>query len=258
MQKTIKAWLASGFLLASFSAQAQVISIINPSFETDVALSGEFRVFNPAGWSRHDPAGIVNQGSNAVGVLNPTGTTFYVDPTPHGNKVALIYLEQRRGTNLAGDAVGLLQTLTGNTLALNTRYTLTAAVGNIASGSGLGISASFGFADLSGFPGYRVELLAGGQVVAADDNSLVISDGRFATSSVVLNVGQSHALAGQTLGIRLINLNLATGNPTERGREVNFDNVSLVAAPVPEMPPGALYLAGLALIGSIALRRGRS
>ncbi|MFN0162449.1 MAG: hypothetical protein ACKVQQ_14550 [Burkholderiales bacterium] len=257
MQKAIKAWLASGFLLASFSAQAQAISIINPSFEDNLAPNGGFPVLNPNGWSRYDPAGIINQGANAVGVLNPTGTTFYVDPTPHGNNVALVYLEQRRGTNLTGDSAGFFQTLTGNSLTLNTRYTLNVAVGNIASGIGLGAFAPFGFANLSGFPGYRVELLAGGEVVASDNNSLVIGDGRFATSSVVLDVRQSHDLAGQTLGIRLINLNLATGNPFERAREVNFDNASLVAAPIPELPPSALYLAGLALIGSIALRRGR-
>lgn len=257
MWMAIRTCLAGGFLFATLGVQAQAISIVNPSFEADFAPNGGFPVFDPTGWSRYDPAGIVNQSTNAVGVLNPTGTTFYVDPVPHGNNVALVYLEQRRGTNLNGDAVGFFQTLAGNTLAQNTRYTLNVTVGNIASGTGLGAFAPFGFANLSGFPGYRVELLAGGQVVAADDNSLVIGDGRFATSSVVLEVGQSHALAGQTLGIRLLNLNNATGNPLERGREVNFDNVSLVAAPVPELPSGALYLAGLALIGSIALRRGK-
>jgi hypothetical protein len=248
--------LAGGLLALSTFAQAQAISIVNPSFEANFAPDGGFPVLNPTGWSRYDPAGIVNQNNNAVGVLNPTGTTFFIDPTPQGRNVALVYLEQRAGTVLAGDPVGLAQTLTGNVLNLNTRYTLTAVVGNIASGTGLGAYAGFGFADLSGFPGYRIELLAGGQVVAADDNSLAIGEGRFATSTVELTVGQSHALAGQVLGIRLINLN-ATGNLVERAREVDFDSVALIATPVPELPQGALYLAGLALVGAIAFKRGR-
>lgn len=246
----------------SGSAFAQPIAIQNASFEDDFAPAGGFPVFVPSGWQLYDPGlpgngqGIVNFNNNAVGVLNPSGTSFFVDPVPHGSNVALIYLEQVAGTTQAGKMVGLSQTLTGATLQVNTRYTLNVAVGNIASGTGLGAYAGFGFADLSGFPGYRVELLAGGQVVAADDNSLAIGEGRFATSSVVFDTGASHALAGQVLGIRLINLN-ATGNLNERGREVDFDAVSLVAAPVPEPQAHALWLAGLGLMATAAMRRRR-
>ena len=244
-------------------SQAQVITVVNPSFEANFAPAGGFPVFVPTGWNLYDPglpgngAGIVNQNNNAVGVLNPAGTTFFVDPVPHGNNVALIYLEERANNTvvLPGKMVGLSQTLT-STLQLNSHYDLSVAVGNIASGTGLGAYAGFGFADLSGFPGYRIELLAGGQVVAADNNSLGagIGEGRFATATVQFDVGNSHALAGQALGIRLINLN-ATGNLVERAREVDFDAVSLVASAVPEPETYALFTAGLGLILGLRARR---
>ena len=39
---------------------AQVINITNPSFEANLVPAGEFQVFNPLGWARYDPGGIVN------------------------------------------------------------------------------------------------------------------------------------------------------------------------------------------------------
>lgn len=242
--------------LAAAGAQAQAIGITNPGFEDNFAPNGGFPVLVPNGWNLYDPAGIVNQNNNAVGVLNPAGTTFFSAPVPEGNNAALVYLEQRAGTVLAGDPVGLAQTL-GATLQTQTRYTLTVAIGNIASGTGLGPYAGFGFADLSGFPGYRIELLAGGQVVAQDDNSLgaTIAEGTFGFSTVQFQVGASHPLAGQALGIRLLNLN-ATGNLAERAREVDFDQVALVASAVPEPQAYALLLAGLGVLAA-ARRRQR-
>ena len=255
MRKCLLMIAALAGLGVATGVPAQVINITNPSFEANPVPGGEFQVFNPLGWARYDPDGIVNQSNNnAVGGLNPAGTTFFIDPVPHGNSVALIYLEQRRGTQIAGDIVGLSQTLTGNVLQLNTRYVLSAAVGNIASGTGLGASAGFGFADLSGFPGYSVQLLAGGVVVAEDSNTLVIGEGRFATSTVELSVGNSHVRAGQTLAIRLLNLN-ATGNLVERAREVDFDAVSLIASAVPEPATYVMFLAGLGLFIAVGARR---
>ena len=135
---SIAALIGVGFCPLS---QAQVITVVNPSFEANFAPAGGFPVLVPTGWNLYDPgvpgdpAGIVNQNNNAVGVLNPAGTTFFIDPVPHGNNVALVYLEQRAGTILPGKPVGLSQTL-ASTLQLNTRYDLSVAVGNIASGSG--------------------------------------------------------------------------------------------------------------------------
>lgn len=232
---------------------AQVLTVQNPSFESNVAPAGGFPVQIPSGWTLFDPQGIVDQGRNAVGVLNPAQTTFYSQPVPDGSNVALIYLEQRAGTAIAGNAVGLSQVL-GASLQAQTRYRLTVDIGNIASGTGLGAFAAFGAADLSGFPGYRLELLAGNTLLASDNNTLggLIPDGEFRRSTVTFQSGSLNPELGQALMIRLINLNLAdTG--TERGREVNFDNVVVLATPVPE-PSAAAMLAG-GLFGLALLRR---
>ena len=236
-------------------AQDIAIPVTNYSFEALAAPQGGFPVGVPEGWTLFDPGGIVNQSANATGVLNPTGTTFFSTPVPHGNNAALIYLEQVAGTTLAGDPVGLAQTLS-TPLQADMRYTLTVGVGNIASGTGLGAFAPFGFTDLSGFPGYRVELLAGGEVIAFDENLQSIGEGLFGTSTVQISVGPGHAAIGQPLGIRLINLN-ASGNLAERGREVDFDNVQLVAAPVPEPATYAMWLGGFSLLTLLGARRRR-
>jgi hypothetical protein len=240
-------WTAS--LLLACAAQAQTIPILNASFEANAAPAGGFPVLVPDHWILYDPDGIVDQNHNAVGVLNPTGTTFFTNPNgvPDGSNAALIYLEQVAGTTAIGSPVGLFQPLDAG-LTANTRYTLTVRVGNIASGTGLGPFASFGFTDLSGFPGYRVELLAGGAVVASDDNSVAIGEGQFGLVTVELLVGANHAQLGQGLGVRLINLN-ATGLAAERGREVDFDQVALLASPVPEPATAALWVGGLMLLG---------
>jgi hypothetical protein len=240
-----------GFAAGGLGAQA--LTIQNPSFEANPAPAGGFPVQIPSGWTLFDPQGIVDQNRNAVGVLNPALTTFYSQAVPNGSNVALIYLEQRAGTAAAGDAVGLSQVLSAS-LQPQTLYTLTVDIGNIASGTGLGAFAGFGAADLSGFPGYRVELFAGNTFLASDNNSLggLIPDGEFRRSTVTFQSGSLHAALGQALTIRLINLNLAdTG--TERGREVNFDNVAMLATPVPE-PSAAAMLAG-GLVGMVLLRR---
>lgn len=231
-----------------------VIALENPGFEADAAPIGGFPVLIPQGWSLYDPAGIVDQGSNAVGVLRPQGTTFFAEAVPEGNNVALIYLEQRAGTVLAGDPVGLVGSFAGVAQA-DTRYTLTAQIGNIASGTGLGGYAGFGFSDLSGFPGYRIELLADGQVVAVDDNSLglAIGEGQFMATSIEWTLGAGDPLVGSALGVRLINLN-AFGNLDERAREVDFDQVQLVATAVPEPQAVALWMGGLA---ALLVLRGR-
>jgi hypothetical protein len=68
-----------------------------------------------------------------------------------------------------------------------------------------------------------VELLAGGEVLAADDNTLCIAEGTFGTSTVTYNSTAHDPLSGEALEIRLINL---LEGP---GFEVSFDNVRLTA-----------------------------
>ncbi len=212
-------------------ASAAPIAITNPGFETDFAANNTFRVLVPAGWTIFDPNGIVEQGNDAVGVLNPTGSTFFPAGAPEGRNAALVFLAQ----DVGGGPAGLSQILASN-LAANTRYTLTVEVGNIASGFG---APGNTFYDLDGFPGYQVQLLAGGEVIVQDDNSLAASipEGEFRTSTIMVDIGTAHPRLGQSLEVRLINLNIP-GTPTEPAIEVDFDDVRLDATPIPPACPG--------------------
>ncbi|MFO0815693.1 MAG: hypothetical protein U0796_20945 [Gemmatales bacterium] len=227
------------------SLQAQPISIINPGFEENIITPGAFVVLDPVGWNRYDPGGIINQTVNAVGVIRPLpGVEYFPGGTPEGVNAALVFL----GGNQTAEA-GLQQTLTSS-LVGNTRYTLSVQIGNIASGTSLpGSSGGPGvFYNLNGFPGYRIDLLAGGTVIASDNNSIgnTIPEGEFRLSTLVYDVPFDHPLLGHSLGIRLVNLNFP-GTPAVPNIEVDFDDVRLNAVAIPEPGSWAL-LVGTALI----------
>ncbi len=198
----------------------------------------------PNGWSAFGLSG-----GAFVGVLNPgtlaaDGGTNFPAGAPEGNNVALLFYNDFAG----GPEFGIEQTL-GATLALNTTYTLQVEVGNIASGiSSEPTYAGFGFFNLDGFPGYRIELRAGTTIIAQDLNSLSPGEGLFQTSTIQATIGAAHADVGAPLSIRLVNLNLQDVNDPAVDLEVDFDNVRLDAAPVPlpatlfVMLPAALLL----------------
>lgn len=212
--------------LAALPAAAQPITILNPSFEANFAANGTFPVQIPTSWDLLDPGGIIDQSTNAVGVLNPTGAAFFPAGVPDGRNAALIYLESSGGPPVS------LRQIVGATLQPRTRYALSVGVGNIASGIGLP-PFDFRFYDLDGFPGYSVQLRAGGVLLAEDFNSLgaTLAEGQFATTTVVFASGHSHAQLGQNLEVRLTNLN-QIDTPEDPGIEVDFDMVTLIAAPI--------------------------
>jgi len=157
--------------------------------------------------------------------------------------------------------VGLTQIL-AETLQPNTTYTLSVEVGNIASGIGPPPCDVAGFFDLDGFPGYQVQLLAGGVVVAQDNDSLhgAIPEGEFRLSTVMMTTGTTHAQLGQPLEIRLINLNLIE-TPADPGIEVDFDDVRMNATPVASVPAASqrgllTMLLLVALAGTLVIRAG--
>ncbi|MFO1320742.1 MAG: PEP-CTERM sorting domain-containing protein [Burkholderiales bacterium] len=237
--------LVASLAVAPF-AWADNVAITNPGFEADVITGGAFVVLQPLGWDRYDPSGLIDQTGNAVGVIRPLpGTEYFPGGTPEGDNAAIVYL----GGNVNG-AAGLQQTL-AHTFQANTRYTLSVDVGNIASGTSLpGSSGGAGnFFDLDGFPGYRIELLAGNVAIAVDDNSLVgaIPEGEFRTASFGITLDAASPWIGQAVTIRLINLDLP-GSASAPNIEVDFDNVRLVTTPVPEPSTWALVLAGFALL----------
>jgi len=198
--------------LAWSDAGSVQIPVVNHSFETPAVSAGNFNVSAPPpGWSLF---GVTNSsGWRSVGVVNPNTTPLYLDPVPLGSNIAVTFL----GPTYSNIPTGLFQAM-ATTLQARTAYTLTVAVGNMASNL-------FNF---TGFPGYRVELLAGNFVVAADHNTLLPGEGRFLTSTVYAVTSSSHTNLGLLLGIRLINLDSAPGI------EVNFDDVRLDAVPLPD------------------------
>lgn len=215
-------WLADVFNWPSnFS-----LTISNHSFEFPAIPSNSFNVASaPPGWVSY---GSINNNNRSVGVLDPAGSTLYAGPVPHGENVGVTFLMDNPAnqTNYAGSEAGLRQTLTA-TLQTKRRYTLRVEVGNIAND----VNAPFAFA---GFPNYRIDLMAGANVLASDNNTLLPGEGLFLSSTVAVNVAASNPFGGQQLGIRLVNLNNAPGI------EVNWDNVRLAHGPIPAPTLGVL------------------
>lgn len=240
-------------LLGAAQLHAQPISIINPGFEADVITPGAFVVLDPVGWERYDPGNIINQNTNAVGVIRPLpGIEYFPMGTPEGVNAALVFLSGNEPAE-----AGLQQTLTAS-LVGSTRYTLTVQIGNIASGTSLPGSSDGGgvFYNLNGFPGYRIDLLAGSTVLASDNNTLqgFIPEGEFRLSTVIFDTPADHPLIGQSLAIRLVNLHLP-GTPQEPNIEVDFDDVQLVATAVPEPSAWILMLTTVMLSVSVGYRQ---
>lgn len=241
-----KKWFPLLFLIAAICS-ASAVTINNPGFETDIVGSGSFNsAITPASWSTYDPTNVLNRNYSDVGVLNPTPPLYTA--APEGSNVALIFLWPQN----AGDynqPVGLQQLLTSS-LQPNTQYTLTVQVGNIGDAGPVPY-------ELSGFPGYAVQLLAGPNLnsltlLSQDNNTLSIPEATFSLSTVTYTTGSS-VTPGQFLAIRLLNLNL--GNPNS-GIEVNYDDVKLDASAVPE-PSSAALLVGSLLVAS-AINRKRT
>jgi hypothetical protein len=128
------------------------------------------------------------QAGAAVGVFRPSQTVFTTVPD---------------GVNTAYSQGPTISQRLAAVLVAGTTYTLTVAIGNPA--------------NISGFPGYRVELWAGTALLAADDNTLTPAAGEFETSSILYVSPPGEPHAGQNLEIRLLAF----------GAEVNFDLVRL-------------------------------
>ena len=219
-------------VVLSQCSQAELVTIENSGFEDPAVPDDTFitsSTIAPSGW---DIYGLLSDAPiRQVGVLNPNSTALYTDAVPEGFNIGVVFL--RGGSSEAG----MQQTLS-ETLQANTKYTLTANIGNIA---------TIGSIDFDGFPGYRIDLMAGGSVLATDNNSLLPGEGLFEETSFSFTTGSASSDIGENLGIRLVNLN----GP---GIEVNFDNIRLDATSVPE-PSSFLMIAGLVTVFMISRRR---
>ena len=196
-------------LVLPAAVHAAALVVTNPSFETPNIANGTFSgnsTTGPAGWGWSTYNTGPASANRFFGLWDATGTPSYV-AIPHGQQVGVVFLDD--ALNLEA---GLRQTLS-DTLQLMTEYTLSVGVGNFSPP---------GMWNFTGFPGYRVELLAGSTVLAMDNNTLTPGEGIFQTSTVTFATGASHPNAGQALSLRLVSLN----GP---GVEVNFDSVTLDA-----------------------------
>ena len=146
-------------------------------------------------------------GTNGSDIGNWNLDTEYGGTAPEGENVGWADAE-------AGEEIGLAQVLT-ETFTADTTYELTVEVGH---------NNSYGMS------GYKVQLLAGGTVIAEDPNSMTIDPDTFKTSTVqyAYDAGDA-ALVGQPLEIRLFALDAG---------EVDFDDVQLTADPPFPAPTG--------------------
>lgn len=214
-----KGWLVCLLVFLGWAKAGSVeIPVVNHSFEDPAVAPGNFNVAAPPpGWSLFGT--LHESGWRSIGVVNPNTTLLYLDPVPLGSNIGVVFL----GPTYSNIPTGLFQLLT-TTLQARTTYSLTVAVGNMASDP----NPPHNQFDFTGFPGYRVELLAGNFIVAADHNTLLPGEGRFLTSVVQVAISSTHTNIGLPLGIRLINLDAAPGI------EVNFDDLRLDATPLPD------------------------
>lgn len=208
------------------TANTAVLHIVNAGFEQPILptegafTNGYSQGDSIPGWSLYDPNGLSTIFPDA-GALNPLPAEF-PSGIPEGTNVGYTFAF----TPVGSGVIGLAQTLNA-ALTTNTRYILQVEVGNIADGN---------FSDaveLDGFPGYRVELLAGDTILTVDDNSLSIAEGEFKTSILTFIAPTDHSNLGDALEIRLLNLIQGAG------LEVDFDDVQLIAETVSVLGSGA-------------------
>ena len=199
---------------------AQPISVTNPGFEEPGLADGSLQA-NIPGWSAFN--------GGDVDLLNPAQSDLTAE-APEGQNVAVV-------TSTAAEN-GLSQTLSSPFQA-DATYTLTVKVANT----------KF----TSGFPGYRIQLVANDAVLVEDDNALTVAEDSFVTSTVnyTYNAGLHADLVGQPLQIRLLSKGLVAG------QEVAFDDVRLaVTLGSPLANPGGPY--SVPLGGSLSLDGGSS
>jgi hypothetical protein len=102
--------------------------------------------------------------------------------------------------------------------------------------------------------GYSVQLLAGGTVIAEDNNTLWPDYYEWATSTVAYTYDPGDAgLVGQPLEIRLLNLGIDMESGGDSIVGVEFDDVKLDAIP----EPATMALLGLGGLGLLLGRKRR-
>jgi hypothetical protein len=213
--------LLAGVLSAS--AGAEEVAIVNPGFEDPVLDDGGW-TSRPTGWEEgwYEPDGWPSWPSYVwgAGATNPDAGYGYDGIAPEGENVAYVT------PDLTYD--GGLHQILADTLQADMIYELSVLVGNPGGYNG-------------GLPtcDYRIELLAGGVVVATtNDKGLFEGDpspapDTWTTASLTFVADPDHPQVGKALEIRLIAVDF------DAAYELNFDDVKLNAYTDPMKPSPA-------------------
>jgi len=210
--------LCLSFLLLSEGAQAGLIPIGNAGFEQPAFGENE--------WAYATVAPIPSWTVSAPGVTavwNPADGVYY-DMIPEGQQV------------LGMDGASTVAQILLDTLAQDMIYTLRVEVGN---------------RQLAGeaYSGYRIQFMAGGALIAEDNNSLFPPDREWRTSELQFITNSNTTNLGTNLEVRL----------TALGDGVSFDDARLEANSSPTQVPLpatlALFLTGLFALFRIAAVR---
>jgi hypothetical protein len=239
---------ACGLSLLSVSgASAQMLTVLNPSFETPAltdnmdALFDNTTAYNYTSVLGNSPAFGGSTGQHA-GIENPSGK-FTGDTTGTGSltgaggdgvQAAFMNLNGSGGNVTITTAASLA------TVILGTQYTLTAAVGN-PTGGGTSLPGSF-----------TIALLVNGTAATnftLTNANTAVADSSFADFSTTFTA--TAAQSGGALTAQLFGVNQGTGN---NNSQIFFDNIR-VSEVVPEPSTWALMLCGAGLLVAIGARR---
>jgi hypothetical protein len=200
-------------ILLSLPLGAAAISVVNPSFETDVVSKGNYIGATATGWT----------GSTLTGF-----STF--DPD-----LSQLASGPQNGVNvLALQAGNVVQTLT-SFLTANTLYTLQVGVGSRSDGPFIST--------------YDVSLETANGSILADVNSPIPANGTFLTASLNFTALATDPNLGKNLVIRLTNTNPNSVGSQVLYDNVRLSGVSTIASPAPEPSTFLLLSAGAVGLG---------